>query len=63
MTVRLSHLRPVIGKRVDAAHYSDEATVITKNGQPHAAIVSYEMYRQLTEANPEPLTTYPPKTT
>lgn len=52
VTVPLTHLRPVIGKRVDAAHYADEVTVITKNGQPHAVIVSYEMYRSLTEATP-----------
>lgn len=57
-TVPLGDLRPILGKRVDAAHFAGEATVITKNGQPHAAIVSYEMYRSLTEAEPNdsPLT-------
>jgi prevent-host-death family protein len=52
VTVPLGDLRPIIGKRVDAAHFADEATIITKNGQPHAAIVSYETYRSLTEEDP-----------
>lgn len=50
--VPLGELRPIIGKRVDAAHYADEDTIITKNGQPHAVIVSYETYRKITEDAP-----------
>lgn len=58
VTVPLGDLRPIIGKRADAAHYSEEATIITKNGQPHAAIISYEAYRSLpsTEPNDPPFT-------
>lgn len=61
--VPLGELRPIIGKRVDAAHYADEATVITVHGQPHAAIVSYETYRSLTGADTERSTIYSPDST
>lgn len=40
-------VRDALGQRVDAAHFADEATVITKNGQPRAVLVSYEWYREL----------------
>jgi prevent-host-death family protein len=46
----LMDVREALGKRVDAAHFADETTVITKNGEPRAVLVSYEWYRQLTGA-------------
>jgi prevent-host-death family protein len=45
----LVEVREALGQRVDAAHYADETTIITKNGQPRAVLVSYEWYRQLTD--------------
>lgn len=43
----LSEVRGALGDRVDAAHYRDEHTVITKNGQPRAVIVSHDTYLEL----------------
>lgn len=37
MSIR--ELREQLGKRVDAAYYLGETTIITKNGQPRARIV------------------------
>jgi len=56
--IRLSDLRAVLGKRVDAAHYQGDDTIITKDGQPHAAIVSYQTYlaATCTESVPETIT-------
>jgi prevent-host-death family protein len=48
-TMSLVEARDSLGQRVDAAHYADEATVITKNGHPRAVIVSYEWYRELAD--------------
>lgn len=48
-TMPLVEVREALGQRVDAAHYADEATVITKNGTPRAVLVSYEWYRELTD--------------
>jgi prevent-host-death family protein len=42
-------LREQLGHRIDVAHYKGEATVITKNGQPRAALISHEQYCNLTE--------------
>lgn len=39
--------RDSLGQRVDAAHYADEHTIITRNGDPRAVIVSYETYQTL----------------
>lgn len=38
--------RKEFGRLVDAAHYSGDATVITKNGEPRAVLVSYAWYRE-----------------
>lgn len=43
----LIETRDNLGKRVDAAHFADDVTVITKNGAPRAVIVSYETYQLL----------------
>lgn len=46
----LMEVRDSLGQRVDAAHFGDEHTIITKNGQPRAVLVSYETFRALTDA-------------
>lgn len=38
-------LRGELGKRVDAAFFAGEVTVVTKNGEPRAVLVPYEWYR------------------
>lgn len=43
----LMETRDSLGQRVDAAHFTDEVTIITKNGGPRAVIVSYESYQHL----------------
>lgn len=43
----LMETRDSLGKRVEAAHFADENTIITKNGDPRAVIVSYESYQHL----------------
>ncbi len=45
----LMEVRDTLGQRVDAAHYGDEHTIITKNGQPRAVLVSYETWRRLAD--------------
>ncbi len=44
--------RKEFGRLVDAAHYSGECTVITKNGEPRAALVPYAWYRGHAGADP-----------
>lgn len=46
----VADLRDQLGKRVDAAHFRDEWTVIEKNGEPRAVLVSYEWWRTLKDA-------------
>lgn len=38
-SISLREARDSLGKRVDAAHYRGDITVITKNGERRAAIV------------------------
>lgn len=52
MTIPLGDLRGIVGKRADAAHYDGDATIITKNGRPHAVIISYADYRKLIADTP-----------
>lgn len=40
-------LRDQLGKRIDAAHYLGESTVIDKSGEPRAVLVSYEWWREI----------------
>lgn len=49
-TMPLMEVRDSLGQRVDEAHFRDEHTVITKNGDPRAVLISYEAYRTLTAA-------------
>lgn len=40
-------LRPVLGDVVDAAFYQQEATIVTKNDRPRAAIVPHTWLAEL----------------
>lgn len=42
----LRETRDQLGKRVDAAFYGGETTVITKNGEARAALIPIAEYRQ-----------------
>jgi prevent-host-death family protein len=53
-TMSLRETRDSLGKRVDAAHYAGEATVITKNGEPRAVIVPHDAYCQYVEQQRRP---------
>lgn len=44
----LMEVRDALGQRVDAAHFTDEHTIITKNGQPRAVLVSFGTWCELT---------------
>jgi PHD/YefM family antitoxin component YafN of YafNO toxin-antitoxin module len=46
----IRELRQDLGRRVDAAHFLKEATVITKNDEPRAALVPYEWYERMLAA-------------
>ncbi|MFI6349119.1 type II toxin-antitoxin system Phd/YefM family antitoxin [Streptomyces sp. NPDC050560] len=46
----LRDLRADLGRRVDAAHYRGEPTVITKNDEPRAVLVSFEWFEAATRA-------------
>ncbi|WP_182877388.1 type II toxin-antitoxin system Phd/YefM family antitoxin [Microbispora sp. H10670] len=39
MSVR--ELRDNLGRRIDLAHYTGEATIVERNGEPRAVLVSY----------------------
>lgn len=49
----IQETRDNFGVRVTAARYSNEHTIITKNGKPSAVLVSYEWYRAQQEQNEE----------
>lgn len=42
--MRVREVRDQLGKRVDAAHYGGEVTVVTTNGERRAVIVPYAWY-------------------
>lgn len=44
--MRIREVRDQIGKRVDAAHYGGEATVITSSGERRAVLVPYGWFEQ-----------------
>jgi prevent-host-death family protein len=44
--MKISEVRAELGKRVDAAHYAKEHTVITVTGEPRAVLVPYDWYVQ-----------------
>lgn len=39
-------LREQLGRRVDEAFYRDAVTIVEKNGEPRAVLVSIDWYRQ-----------------
>ena len=39
-------LRDNLGHRIDAAHFRGEATIIEKNGEPRAVLISYAEWRE-----------------
>ena len=45
-TMGLRSIRLDIGRRVDAAHFQNEPTIITKNDEPRAVIVSYQWFQE-----------------
>jgi len=38
-------LRDKLGSRIDAAHFRDEPTIVTSNGEPRAVLISYAEWR------------------
>ncbi|MFI5629201.1 type II toxin-antitoxin system Phd/YefM family antitoxin [Streptomyces sp. NPDC051664] len=42
--IGVRELREQLGRRVDSAHFKGEQTVIEKNGEPRAVLVSYEWW-------------------
>lgn len=46
MSLSVQETREALGRRVDAAHFLQEATVVTKNGEPRAVLVPYGWYQQ-----------------
>jgi len=45
-TIGARDARPELGKLIDAAHYADQHTVITKAGEPRAVLVPYKWWSQ-----------------
>jgi len=48
-------LRPILGDRVDAAYYTEQPTVITKQGKPRAGLVPYAWLVEMCEARGIPV--------
>ena len=48
----LAELREQIGRRVEAAHFRGEVTVIEKNGEPRAVLVPYDWWAAVREPSP-----------
>lgn len=46
-------VREQLGRRVDAAHFLGEATVIEKNGEPRAVLVPYAQWAASRQPPPE----------
>ncbi|MFJ6561924.1 hypothetical protein ACIQMV_19100 [Streptomyces sp. NPDC091412] len=41
-------LREQLGRRVDAAHFRDDVTVVEKSGEPRAVLVPYSWWMETT---------------
>ncbi len=54
--MRVREVRDQLGKRVDAAHYGGETTVITTNGERRAVLVPYAWYEAQMAAPVSPAT-------
>ncbi|MFC8517492.1 type II toxin-antitoxin system Phd/YefM family antitoxin [Streptomyces sp. NPDC057257] len=48
--IGLRDLRADLTRRVEAAHFQGEPTVITKNGEPRAVLVPFEWFETVTAA-------------
>ena len=48
----VSELRDQLGRRVDAAHYRGEPTVIEKSGEPRAVLVPYAWWAAVLAGSP-----------
>lgn len=44
--MNLREVRDTLGRRLEAAHFLNEATVVTKNGEPRGVLVSYAWYQR-----------------
>lgn len=51
--IGIAELREQLGRRVDAAYFLGENTVIEKNGEPRAVLVPYAWWRDATKAEKE----------
>lgn len=49
----IAEVREQIGRRVDAAHFLGEPTVIEKNGEPRAVLIPYTQWAELRRLLPE----------
>lgn len=47
-------LRDKLSSRIDAAHFRHEPTVITRNGEPRAVLISYADWLAMNEAGVRP---------
>lgn len=47
-------MREHLGYRVDAAHFKGEPTIVTRNGEPRAVLISYAEWAALREDAGEP---------
>jgi hypothetical protein len=59
-TMGTRELREKVGHRVDAAHFLGEPTVIEKNGEPRAVLVSYSWWLEVTDGKDPPSLTAGP---
>jgi len=55
----IRELRERLGRRVDAARYMGDHTVIEKNGEPSAVLVPYDWWRTVYRAAPSPSSSAP----
>lgn len=46
-TMGIREIRADFGARVDAAFFLNEATIVTKNDKPRAAVIPYAWYEEL----------------
>jgi hypothetical protein len=54
-TLGTREMREQLGRRVDAAHYLGESTVVEKNGEPRAVLVPYSEWLASQPAYARPL--------
>ena len=54
MHMGTAELRNAIGPRVDAAHFLGEPTIVEKNGEPRAVLISYAKWVKWQEQDTEP---------